>query len=446
MKNIVQQLKEINGMINPDSFWVIENKNKLMRQILPTTVARVYIVSEKTDARLRSQVASVLENIQIASKVFASRRYIRSLRSVMALVLALLLTTSGWVASAYAEPGDALWTAKTAWNSVVEKSQLAVTAEEDEAPLHLQFAAKQAHVLKQVVEQEDVEPEKKDGLIKKNSEDLEKKLAVADQSLKKASVETATDFVKDVSLKTQEISDVLKQSVEQVNKNGTKSGVLNVALVEGLDKAVAEVQKTSLDMVETVVQKKTDGNIEISAEEKTIIKNHIDVMVEDIHVAAQKAKTQVDELKVLVEAEVVAEKHIANSNASTTFGSMDFTSTSSVPVLITSTPTTTVATKEALDQALKKADETTVAVDAHAHVADQIVEGNVLEALQAVRQLNETVTQTVKEVQKVGKEIIPNIQNSGRASETTTSVVPLTGTSTSVVGTTTVQTTNSPNF
>lgn len=163
MKNIVQQLKEINGMINPDSFWVIENKNKLMRQILPTTVARVYIVSEKTDARLRSQVASVLENIQIASKVFASRRYIRSLRSVMALVLALLLTTSGWVASAYAEPGDALWTAKTAWNSVVEKSQLAVTAEEDEAPLHLQFAAKQAHVLKQVVEQEDVEPEKKDG-------------------------------------------------------------------------------------------------------------------------------------------------------------------------------------------------------------------------------------------------------------------------------------------
>lgn len=413
--------------MNADSFWVLENKKKMMDQI---GFASSNILKEENIYKKES----LFSQVHTVYKMFVPQRYVASFRSVMTVVLALLLTSSGWVASAYAEPGDVLWSAKKAFNSAVEKGELVLTPEEEEAPLHLKYATKQAHILKQVVEKEYMGSKQKEDLIKENSEQLEKKLANADESLKKASVETAAEFVKEVSLKTQEISDVLKQSVQKVSDIDKQGGTIDMELVKGLDNAVIEAQKTSLGMVETVVQKKTEGNLAISEEEKNIIKNHIDVVMEDLKVATEKAKIQVGQLTTIIN-NTSETNVIENSVASTTVNSS---------TEIMSSSTSNLTTKETVENVVKKVDETAITLDAQTQVNQKINEGDVLSAIQTVKQLNETVTQTAHEVQKIGKELLPDIQNNGGIGATTSTTVDVGTTSTvpRIDSTTTIKRTN----
>ena len=74
----------------------------------------------------------------------------KAFRPILTAVMALVITSGGWIASAYAEPGDFMWSTKVALNSVVEQGQLALTPEEKKTSIKLDFATKRAHILKQV--------------------------------------------------------------------------------------------------------------------------------------------------------------------------------------------------------------------------------------------------------------------------------------------------------
>ena len=414
MRTVKQQLKHIQhtqGLINPDPSWVSENKNRLMSQIRNTQV----VVDEKV----------VTHNTQYAwyelgrlVQTFTPRNFSRALRPLATAVLALVLTTGGWVASAYAEPGDTLWGAKEAWNSVLEKGQLAFTPSGDEAPLHLEFASKRAQVLKQVVEKQDVELSKKEELVKKTAGEIKEKLESANESLRQTDPDKAALLVKDVSLKTKEISDTLKETAE-------KMGEANKELGEDIGQQAVDAKKKSLEMVEVVVQKKAEAQVQISEEEKNIIKDHLDEVVKDIKQDAEKAKTTADSLMESVEAGFldtvssttdVAGNAVVSSTPSvvTSTDAVGITSTTATGTIQTTTQQQT--TMKAEDKVLgvsQQIDKAVESLTSEGGNVDVLVEENILEAIKKTQELSSSVGQTVQQVQNTAAEFLPQIINSG---------------------------------
>ncbi len=409
LKSQLKRVKDIDGLVNPDRVWVAENKARLMSQIANTATPQKQVMQD------HERVQYAWYSTQRMVKLFVPRNMARAVRPVMTVMLALLLTTSGWIASAYAQPGDTLWSAKAAVGTVIEKSQLAFADDEEDVKLNLTFAAKRAQEIKTVVEREDVAPEKKAKFVQKTSEDLEKNLDEASEGLKNTDSENTS--VKEVSLKTKEIAKTLKETTEKVSEE-----VIDEELKKDLTEQTVETQKISLEMVETVVQKKVDAQVEITDEEKMVIKEHIEEVVETISEDTQKVKEQTDELVKDVEdaEDIIDEVEIENiegvieevvSEETTTIEIVEeVDTTTSTPEVIIEEKTT----QEQVQEVAEKVEEAIKTVDTEKQEVQTLVEEeNILEAIKKTRALTETVEQTAEEVTRVSEDVMPVILNTG---------------------------------
>src|SRR3989339_1610056 len=247
MKKIREQLK---GLKNEDVFqarpsWVLSNKQMLMSQISKTRLA----VSEESSEKKLSQSWRRFTHIY---QSFVPANMNKVLRPILTAVMALVITTGGWVASAYAEPGDFMWSTKVAFNTVVEQGKLAMTSEDKKTSLKLDFATKKAHMLKQVSDSDIKDKGVKEKLLKQTSKDLKEQLDGVNDSLKNSTAKDASGLVKEISLKTKEISHTLR---EVSDKTAEDNSELSLNLAE----QAVDASKQSLQMVEVVLEKKVEA-------------------------------------------------------------------------------------------------------------------------------------------------------------------------------------------
>lgn len=402
LKSQLKYVKHIDGLVNPDRVWVAENKTRLMSQIANTVKPQKQVMSDY------KQVQFVWYGIQRFIKLFFPRNIIRAIRPVLALVIALFITSSGWIASAYAQPGDTLWSAKSAVNTVIEKSQLAFASDTEDIKLNLIFATKRAQEIRTVVERDDVTSEKKVKLVQKTSQDLEKNLDDANEGLKHTDSENAS--VKDVSLKTKEIAKTLKESTEKVSDE-----LLDEELKKDLTKQTIETQNKSLEMVETVMQKKFDAQIEITEEEKVVVKEHIEEVVATISKDTQTVKDKTDKLVRGVEEDI--QKTQVKKDDLDTNSSEQIQEEFVEKEHVTSTENVVIKEKtdtEQVHEVAQKVEEAIKNVDVEKNEVQTLVNReNILEAIKKTRALTETVKQTAEEVARVSKDVFPVIQNTG---------------------------------
>lgn len=283
-----------------------------------------------------SVTPKVGHTINTWARIFVPQSLMHSFKPIASVVVALMLTTAGWIASAYAEPGDMLWDAKNAVNSVMENGRLILASDQEQTSLKLSFASKQARVLQQVVETDKIQGEEKEKLVDKTVESLQKKLDSAQESIKTLTANDAADMVKQVALSTQDIS----QTLQNTAKNATDNEIS-----EKIEKTVVETTKQSLEMVGDTVQKKTEANLEFSDEEKEIVKGQIDQAVDSMVAGVLKAQNKIIEQSGVTTDLVVS---------STSTVSSDTTSTSTTTSLMTVTSTTTIGEQKKVVDSLKE--------------------------------------------------------------------------------------------
>lgn len=398
MKKLRQQLKNTK---NEDVFsarpsWVLENKQLLMSQISKTRV--------EVSSTQKQTLTTKLKNFSHIYQMFVPTNLHKSFRPVFTALVALVLTSGGWVASAYAEPGDFMWSTKMAFNSVVEQGKLAITPEEQKTSLKLNFAAKSAQVLKQVSDSDIVNKDAKNKLIKETSSDLQNKLNSANESLQNSEAKDAVNLVKEVSLKTKEISNTIKEVA-------TKTFADNEQLSNDLSAQALDASKTSLQMVEVVLEKKAEVNSEVSEEEKLVIKEHVTDTVNQIKQDTEKAKAQAGQL-----VEDVKNDNINDSNNPVNTNIVQVSSSSTEALKVsTSTSTSSSSTSSTGSSDLSKiipkedeilvkstkstADDLLIRVDAVVKTVETVntnvqslLDSNVLEAVKRTIELKNTVS------------------------------------------------------
>ncbi len=379
MKTLKAQLRQVRNLetrISPDHEWVLRNREKLMTQIAHTSKQSV----------VSSQISSsVAHSVGTWTKIFVPHSLVHSLKPAVSVIAALAITTVGWIASAYAQPGDMFWGAKNAFSSVIESSRLALAGENEQATLKLNYASKQAHLLKQVIETDNVDPEKKARLVETAVVTFQKKFDSAQESLNTLSPENAAGLVKEVSLSTRDISQTLQEATNAVEKKDT-------VLFEKIEKTATDATTQSLEMVGNTVAKKTEANLVISPEEEAIVKEHIDSAVETIVQSALKAQ---DKLQI-------------QSGVSSTI--QVSTTTSSVSGTIASTTLTVSTTAKT---------EMVIALDEQKKTVETLKQTNLLQAINTTKNLAEQVSNVISQV------------NSG--SNTVNQIVPMTTSSTSTI-------------
>ncbi len=401
MNKIQKQLKNLK---NEDVFsarpsWVLKNKQLMMAQISKT---RVNVSTQKQTWEIK------WKNFSHIYKMFVPINISKSFRPVFTALVALLLTSGGWVASAYAEPGDFMWSAKVAINSVVEQSKLAFTPEDQKTSVKLNFAAKSAQVLKQVSNSDISDKDTKNKLLKENSKDLQNKLNSANESLQNSEAKDAVNLVKEVSLKTKEITNTLKEVATQTAIDD------NASLSKDLFDQAIDASKQSLQMVEVVLEKKAEVNSEVSEEEKMIIREHITDTVNEIKQDTNKAKVQADQL-----VEDVKNDNINNPNNQVDVLGQSNTTTTEVLGAVTSTSSTTpittstnpddvpkiipkedeiVTNKDTASDLLIKVDAVVKTVETENTSVQTLLDSNVLEAVKKTIELKNTVSNVSNEV------------------------------------------------
>jgi hypothetical protein len=387
-------MREMHGSVNPDPVWVLENKRNMMSQIGNT------IGQEKKQ--------DVFSNVQSFFQTFVPQRFAYALKPAGVVFLALVLTTSGWIASAYAKPGDVLWNAKNALDNVVEQGQLAFTAQEDQAVLHLKFATKRAKVIQEVADNT-VDPKVKTDIIKQTVEELKDKMDQATKSVNNTPVEKSKELVKEVNNKVKEITQSLSETVAKVD-------TVDHQLAKDIDKSSLDTKQKSLAMIEVVVQKKTDAQVEISDEEKDIIKEHLTTAVGDMKEEAVKAKDQATGLVQEVKNSADEGKTVSTStvsvlgSGSTASSSTGVNSTGTIQNNINVSSTISVAstTKEIVDGVAQTASQTVQTAETKEVEVKTLIQTNVLEAIKKTQELGVVVQQTVNTVEKTA-EILPTI-------------------------------------
>ncbi|HRH23291.1 MAG TPA: hypothetical protein PK295_01525 [Candidatus Magasanikbacteria bacterium] len=388
LKLQLKRMKDLETRINPDREWILRNRTLLMNQIGHTSLQSVDHPAE---------AANVAHSVSTWTKIFIPEVLVRSFKPVMSVAFALMLTTVGWIASAYAEPGDVLWGAKSAFNSVVENGRLALAPESEQASLKLSYASKQAHILKQVVETTNVDGEEKEKLVEKTADSLQKKLESAQESIKTIALNDSVDLVKKVSLSTQDISQTLKETMVNAAVGG---------ISDTIEKTAVETTKQSLQMVGDAVQKKTDANFEISNEEKELVKDHIDAAVESIIAEVAKAQNKLNE-----------------QSTSSTLA----VPTSPTGTVISPSSTLLLSTSTSIMDAIA----TVKTIDEQKKTVNSLKETNLIEALNTTKALAEQVTTVIEKITTQGT--TPTVNTP--ASTSTSPSVPATTNTTTVKST-----------
>lgn len=402
LKTQLKTAKEQNGRLNPDQFWVAQNRAKLVAQINNT-------VSEE-HPRFRFDYVWQAINIFVPGRLAYT-----VVRPVAVFVLVGAIATSGWIASVSATqnclPGEVCYGVKLA----AEKTQEIVTsvtgAKDQQAQMHLEFATRRAKEVKKVMENKEI--------------DAPRRAAEAMQKLKK-SIQTANEAIKAVMEEEPEkIVEVVKgmqETAKDINQTLTDAAEQGG---DGVDVAGTKqvVKDSSLDIVKVVVQKNEgDGSVVSDEDAKAMVKIQIDVALQDTGDMKSRAE---DAAKVLEAVPVTANNLL--SDVVVSVSSTILISTSSIQVVVSSTtpivlPTSTI--KDVLGDVSKQAVTQGEASQKTLEEARVLVESNhLLEAISKVKdatQAAEQAERTVVEVKKAVDAVSGGVLNSQPISATTT--------------------------
>ncbi|MBI4427405.1 MAG: hypothetical protein HY569_02910 [Candidatus Magasanikbacteria bacterium] len=404
LKAQLKTVKEKNDRLNPDSAWVTQNRKKLMSQINNT-------VSEDKP-RFRFDYVWQAINIFVPGRLAYS-----VVRPTAIFILVGAIATSGWIASVGATqnclPGEVCYGVKLA----AEKTQELVTsvagAKDQQAQMHLEFATRRAKEVKKVVEnKEDDAPQRAaEAMVK-----LEKSIQTANEVIKEV-VETEPEKIVEVVKGMQETAKDINQTLTAAAEQGGKD--VDVAGTKQI------VKDSSLDIVQTVVQKNKDDSGVVSDEDaKTIVKTQIDVAMQDTGDMKSKAE---DTVKVLETAPVTSNN--LPSDVVVSVSSTILISTSSIQVVVSSTtpivlPTSTI--KDVLGDVSKQAIAQGQESQKTLEEAKVLVEGNhLLEAISKVKdatQAAEQAERTVVEVKKAVDAVNSGVLNNTPIPATTTTI------------------------
>lgn len=415
MRHLVAQLKEAAkkyDLANPDLIWVEENKRKMIVQIQNTVNVKTTNLDNENNT---SQVG-------IWYRIFVPRTLIYSMKTAAIVLFGVFITAGGWIASAYAQPGDVLWNAKSVINTVIEKGQLAITPEEDEAKLHLNFASKRAMVVKEAIDEAPNSTKKAD-IARKNIDDIKKNLDLANERLKTSDPEKTKDLVKEVKDTTAGISTVLTESAEKVVSE-------DESLAKELNDGATNTKNKALEMVESVVEKKVQTQTGVSDEERQIIKQTIEDVIGETQKGIEKARGLVEEIENK-QTQIKTSGTDINLITSSTLGVVtgvsstvgtSLTSTINFSENVVGTATGSISGTVNInlgDNVIKTAEQVAQEVEESAQSLEQgvkesqeLVESDMLGAIKKIRELNNQITKTVADAQEVS-DALPNISNSG---------------------------------
>ena len=286
-----------------------------------------------------------------------------------------------------------------------EKTQELVTsvagAKGQQAQMHLEFATRRAKEVKKVVENKAVDAPQRaaEAMVK-----LEKSIQTANEVIKEV-VETEPEKIVEVVKGMQETAKDINQTLTAAAEQGGKE--VDVAGTKQV------VKDSSLDIVQTVVQKNKDDSGAVSDEDaKAIVNTQIDVAMQDTGEMKSKAE---DAVKVL-EAAPAASDNLP-SDVVVSVSSTILISTSSIQVVVSSTAPVVLATstiKDVLGDVSKQAiaqgqesqktlEEAKVLVDSN-HLLEAI--DKVKDATQAAEQAERTVVEVKKAVDAVNSGVL----------------------------------------
>lgn len=372
MKELREQLRRMKnaGPWNPEEAWVSRTRA---------------IFANARKHSLPQPLASWSERVSAGLHIFVPHSWITAIRPAMSVVLIGLLAVSGWIASVSASydsvPGDVLYNVKIA----AEKTQSMVVAvagsNETKTQMHLEFAARRAKEVKQVVAKK--EPQHAAVAI----ESLKKSMVAASDTMKDVtgnpSVEKTVALAKDVNEKSGEIA----YTLNQVLKDSTAKG--DAALTKEVVEAAKVANDTGIAAVEAAV--------------KSVVQT-----------TTQAAGTgaQVQEVKELVEEKI---QTIAAEQKAAGAAVIQATAVGSIP-LVTSTIISAVSTtiimatstpeKQTIEQAVQKVSESAAAAEGAIAEAKNLIGKNQLqEALQKVKEANQVTQETRQAVVEVGEAV-----------------------------------------
>ena len=322
-QRISSKLKQSRDQLTPDHVWVSTNREALMR-IVQTDMAEVVSSQATKPSAINGLFA------QLMPEKFATVA-----RSAMALLLAITVTTGGWIAtvaaSAESLPGEKLHTVKLATEGVELAVSKVLGSDKDEVSTKLKHATVRAKEY-----QKASNPEQKQQAIqalKKTIESSNETLAEIEQS----SPNNAVAVAKVVGTKTEEILTELGNAKKEQKETDAqislavkedaigKTKALNaeVAKVEELieeasskaitvllEESTKKESKVTPEEVKVVVEKK----VARLTSELTEIKEELKGAVEQVSVNTTEQK-QVNELTVSVNAALATVSSTTNTSA-----------------------------------------------------------------------------------------------------------------------------------
>lgn len=398
----LKNLREANSRINPNRFWVTQNRERLMIQI-----------GNMVDKS--SSHYSLSKLINGFTLFLPSKTLQAATRPVMVFLLVIGLATSGWIAGALATenclPGDICYGVKLAAEKTQELAVAVVGSKESKTQLQLEFATRRAKEIKQVVETKKGDPSAKVAM-----EHLRNSIQLANEGVKQMGqnegvkqmgqkeTDKMIDLVKNVNDKTTEIMNTLKEVQKQ-------SEVVSKDLAKEVVATKNAVNEIKIAAVEMVAQKSAEGTLDPNKKEE--VKDLVLDTIKTVISENENAKIDVTEMKALTGA--TASTTVNNSALNTISTSTTSASSSVISSVntILSVGTTTVELKNMVDQVAKKVDEKTEAVKDNMQQAQTMVNNNqLLQAMQKVRESSETtkeVQQTVVEVKTTVNQTVSEV-------------------------------------
>ena len=240
------------------------------------------------------------------------------------------------------------------------------------------------------------------------------------ESLQQTDATTASGLVKELSLKTKEISNTLKDAAAQ-------TAIEDEGLSKDLSLQATDTAKQSLELVEVVLEKKIEANLEISEDEKLIIREHIAESVLEIQKDTEKVQAQADKLTEETKVE-------NNDSTQTTTSSANNIELLTIVTLSASTTavTSTAKTGDSVTEIKSRAAELSKTIVTENNNVQVLLDSNVLEAVKKTLELKNTISTLSHEVDTTLSNY--NLENKVLIENKTTTTTTIISTSSTVRG------------
>ncbi|MFZ2189853.1 MAG: hypothetical protein WA057_05700 [Candidatus Magasanikiibacteriota bacterium] len=379
-QDLIKQLKavkEVEGRINPDQSWVVQNKERLMTQIGNTV---------EVEEKFHFTVDNVWQAVQI---LLPGRIAYNVIRPLAIFVLVFAITASGWITTVGATqnslPGDISYGVKVAVNKLTKDN--------------IDVATDISKDVKKVAQKKQVDSAKR---VNVGVEYLKKSLDSAKEDVKKS---TETKMVTNEALEqTKKVSEATKEINQNLEE--AKQQIVDTAQTAVVDEAKKVVVDTALEVVENIIQKQEEGKIESANSEavKSLVTDQINNLENIVSTVSSTAQ----------------DLNLNNNNTLAASGTTNNTGTSTISEIVNKTTviqdlnsTNTTTVQEIVDEAVKKVNTTGQGIIENIATAKELVKSdNLLEAIQKVKEANQAsqdVQKTITDVQKTVKQVTDTV-------------------------------------